>query len=162
MRVNKYLSTCFLLLISIFIWNIVFINYLPKGYGNDALWEDIPLLIKYSENISKVIVLALPAIMVLSLKTKLQKIGFIIYCIGLALYFLSWIVMIVCPNCNWSESLIGFMAPAYTTIIWFVGIGLIGNQSFFKIKYLPALYISLSVFFVIIHSLHAYIVFHKL
>ncbi len=162
MRVNKYLSTCFLLLIPIFIWNLVFIDYLPIGYSKNIFWEDIPLLIKYSENISRVIVLALPTIMVLSLKTKLQKIGFFIYCIGLVLYFLSWIVMIVCPNCNWSESLIGFMAPAYTTIIWFVGIGLIGNQSFLKIKYLPALYISLSVFFVIIHSLHAYIVFHKL
>lgn len=162
MQIKRYLQNCFLLLVPIFLWNILLFNYLPIGYSPDIFWNDIPIFVRYFENISRIIVFALPVLMVLSFNTQRQKIGLIVYCIGLFLYFISWIVMIVYPESLWSKSQIGFMAPAFTTIIWFVGIGMIGRKSFIKIPYLSTIYIIISIMFVIIHSLHCYIVFQRL
>ncbi|MGB4971983.1 MAG: hypothetical protein WBO32_04950, partial [Cyclobacteriaceae bacterium] len=141
MKSRKYLLNCFLLIIPLIVWNIILIDYLPKSYSPDVFDKDIPKLVSYSENFIRFILFALPVFMVLSLKSRLEKIGFIAYCLGLILYFSSWIIMIFNPESNWSQSLIGFMAPAYTTIIFFVGIGLVGNKAFFKIPYLSLVYI---------------------
>ena len=161
-EIRKYLLNCFLLLLPIFLWNIILVDYLPNSYSPDIFWKDIPSIVGVSENILRVVTLALPVVMIFSLKTRLQKIGLLIYLVGISLYFLSWIFVIVYPQSNWSTSLIGFMAPAFTTIIWFIGIGLIGNKAYFKILYLSVIYICLSLLFVVFHSLHTYIVFQRL
>jgi hypothetical protein len=162
LTIKRYFLNCFLLLIPIFIWNIIFIDALPRSYSPEIFWKDIPKTISYSENILRIIVFIMPAIMIFSLKTRMQKIGFIIYLIGIILYFLSWIGMIAYPESSWSQSMIGFISLACTTIVWFVGIGLIGNKAFFKILYLPVIYIFIALLFVGFHSLHAYIVFQRL
>ncbi len=162
MKIRKYLSNCFLLLIPVFLWNLFLAGYLPKSYSPDIFWKDIPSIIGISENVLRVLTLALPVVMILSLKSRLQKAGFLIYLIGIFLYFSSWLAVIVYPNSNWSTSLPGFMAPAFTTIIWFIGIGLIGNKSYFKIPYLSLIYICLSILFVAFHSTHTYLVFQGL
>lgn len=100
--------------------------------------------------------------MILSLKTRRQKTGLLIYLIGLTLYFSSWIIVIINPESNWSKSPIGFMAPAFTTIVWFVGIGLIGNKAFFKFPYLSHIYIGRALLFVVFHTTHTYIVFQNI
>ena len=160
-KFGKYFLNCFLLLVPIFTWNIYFINYLPIKYSNDN-WNDIPPIIEYAENIFRFFIFVSPVIMVLSLKTKSQKIGLGLYILGVIIYFLSWSAHIYFPETVWSKSILGFMAPAYTTIIWFIGIGLIGKNSFFKIPYMSVFYIFISVCFVIFHSLHPYLVFWKL
>ena len=162
MKIKKYLLNCFLLLIPIFLWNILLVKYLPKGFSPDFFWKDIPSLVKYSENISRIIVFALPVLMILSFETRKQRIGITIYLIGLIIYFMSWGVMIIYPESLWSTSQIGFMAPAFTTIIWFVGIGMVGRKSFIRIPHLTTVYIFLSTVFVFIHSLHCYMVFQRL
>jgi len=162
MKIKKYLLNCFLLLVPVFLWNIFLADFLPKGYSHEIFWNNIPNFINYFENISRIVVFALPAFMILSLNTRTQKIGITIYFIGLILYFLSWIIMIFHPGSLWSQSQIGFMAPAFTTVIWFIGIGLVGRKAFIKIPYLSTIYITISVMFVIIHSLHCYIVFERL
>jgi len=158
----KFILSCFLLLIPLFLWNIIFFDYLPEPYTPDVFGKDIPNWIGYSENILRIIVFAIPAIMVFSLKSRLQKIGFRIYLTGIFVYFLSWIFVIIYPQSDWTAHPIGFMAPAYTTIIFFVGIGLIGNRAFFYIPYLSLIYIGLSILFVVIHTTHAFIVFQRL
>lgn len=162
MKIKNYLLNCFLLLIPLFLWNIILVGYLPKSYSPDIFWKDIPNWIGYSENILRIVLFVIPLLMIFSLKTRLQKIGFGIYLVGIIIYFLSWILVIINPESNWSQSSIGFMAPASTTIIFFVGIGLIGNKAFFKFPYLSLTYICLSILFVISHSAHAYIVFQRL
>lgn len=162
LKIKKYFINCFLLLIPVFLWNIIFVDALPKSYTPEIFWKDIPKTLSYSENILRIIVLAMPVIMIFSLKTRVQKIGFVIYLIGIILYFLSWIIMIVYPRSNWSQSMIGFVSPACTTIVWFVGIGLIGNKAFFRTFYLSVIYISIALIFVVLHSLHTYIVFQRL
>lgn len=161
MKIIKYILNCFLLLIPIFIWNIYFIDSLPIKYSNNN-WNDIPPFIEYAENILKFILFVSPVFMVLSFKTMSQKIGLSLYIFGVIIYFLSWSAHIYFPESVWSKSIFGFMAPAYTTIIWLIGIGLIGKNSFFKIPYISIYFIIISICFVIIHSLHPYLVFWKL
>tara|TARA_R110002050_G_scaffold141251_2_gene266318 strand:+ start:26328 stop:26822 length:495 start_codon:yes stop_codon:yes gene_type:complete len=162
MQLKKYIFNCFLLLIPLFLWNIILVGYLPKAYSPELFWKDIPNWIGYGENILRTSVFVFPVIMILSLKTRLQKIGLGIYVIGILIYFSSWLFAIIYPQSAWTTSLVGFMAPAYTTIIFFVGIGLIGNETFFKISKASLIYIVLSVLFVIFHSAHTYIVFQNL
>ncbi len=162
MKIKKYIKNNFLLLIPIFLWNIFLMDYLPEAYGSDIFWKDIPKFVGIGENILRIIVFVLPAIMVFSLKSRMQRIGFSIYLIGTIIYFLSWLMVIILPESNWSQSLLGFMAPAYTTIIWFIGIGLIGKKACFKIPYLSHIYIGFSILFVVFHTLHTYIVFMNL
>ena len=162
MKLYKYLLNCFLLLIPVLIWNVIFHDHLPKSYRPEIFDQDIPKLINYSEIITRLVVFTLPLMMVFSLKSKLQKTGFFIYLLGIILYFSSWMIMIISPESAWCQSLFGFMAPAYTTIIFFIGIGMIGNQAFFKIPYLSFIYIFTSCLFVGIHTAHTYIVFMRL
>ncbi len=156
-----YLRNCFLLLIPIFIWNIAFAEMLPEKYTSPIFWTAIPPFVKYTENILRVIVFVLPAIMQISFKTKCEKIGWIIYFVGIGFYFLSWVIQIMLPLSSWSNSYLGFMAPAYTTIIWFIGIGLIGNKSYFIQLNMTKLYITVSTLFVMIHSYHCFLIFQR-
>ncbi|SDF02588.1 hypothetical protein SAMN05421636_1109 [Pricia antarctica] len=97
-----------------------------------------------------------------SLNTKLQLTGLALYMVGLVLYFLSWLLQRYFPELDWSKSVFGFIAPAYTTLIWFVGIGFVGNKTFVKIPYISLLYILISVCLVVVHTLRAYKVYHKI
>ena len=160
--IKKYLLNGVLLLIPLSIWNIVFIDALPKGYSENAIWDNIPESLQMIENIFKLIVFTLPLFIIISLKTKLQKAGFSLYILGNFIYFSSWIMQVYFPESVWSTSVYGFMAPAYTIIIPFVGIGLIGQKVFFKIPHFSMVYIFLASIFVIFHSMHAYIVFKTL
>lgn len=162
MKLNKYVLNCFLLLIPILLWNIVLVSYLPEAFSPDGNWNNIPGWVSYSENIFRIAIMAIPLLMIFSLKSRSQKVGLIIYLLGTILYFLSWIFLILYPMSNWGQSIFGFMAPAYTPIIWLIGIGLIGSKSFFKIKNLTSIYISLSLLFIVFHTLHTYIVYQKL
>ncbi len=148
-------------MIPIFLWNLFLTSYLPNGYSMDVFWKDIPPLIGNTENILRIIVFMLPLVMTFSLKSRQQKIGFVVFLAGLILYFSSWLMQIYLPESNWSNSIFGFMAPAYTTLIWFVGIGLIGNTSVLKIPFISHIYIGSSLAFVIVHSIHTYIVYMR-
>jgi hypothetical protein len=161
MKSGKYFLNCFLMLIPIFVWNGYFFDVLPEKYTNDN-WNDIPLIIAYGENVFRFFIFVSPVFMVLSFKTRSQKFGLALYVLGTILYFSSWAAHIYFPETAWSQSLLGFMAPAYTTIIWLIGIGLIGRHSFFRIPHISRYYIIASICFVIIHSLHPYLVFEKL
>ncbi len=161
-HILKYASNCFILLIPIFLWHILFAASLPRGYSMEFFGKDIPPIIGTTENILRIIAFSLPLLMPLTIKNAGQKIGLGIYLAGLAIYFLSWTMQIYYPASTWSSSLFGFLAPAYTTIIWFIGIGLIGNKLFIKIPYQPIIYIAISAVFVFVHTTHAYIVYVRL
>lgn len=161
-QILQYALNCFILLIPIFLWNILFATSLPRGYSIEFFWKDIPPIVGTTENILRIIAFFLPLLMPLTIKTTSQKIGLGIYLAGVAIYFLSWIMQIYYPDSTWSSSLFGFLAPAYTTIIWLIGIGLIGNKLFIKIPYHPIIYITISAVFVFVHTTHAYIVYTRL
>jgi leucyl aminopeptidase len=65
------------------------------------------------------------------------------------------------PNSGWSNSIIGFTAPAYTPLFWLMGIGLIGNSFYFNLPYRPWYYISTSILFLIFHNFHAFTIYSR-
>jgi hypothetical protein len=128
----------------------------------EFFWKDIPPIIGITENVLRVMVFFLPLLMPLTVETGSQKIGLGIYIAGLVIYFLSWLLQIYYPDSAWSKSAFGFLAPAYTTMIWLVGIGLIGTRLFVKVPYRPTVYILISTAFVVVHTMHAYLVYTRL
>ena len=161
-NILSYLLNCFLLIIPILLWNVLFASSLPKGYALEFFWKDIPPYIGTVENVLRLMVILLPLLMPLGIKSESQKIGLAIFVIGVLLYFSSWLVQIYFPESAWSKSVFGFMAPAYTTMIWFIGIGLVGETLFVKIPYHPMVYIGIAAGFVVFLSLHSYIIYTRL
>ncbi len=160
--VTKYLQNCFILVIPILIWNVAFTDLLPPAFSGEQFNEGVPAFIIWSENIFRLMIFALPAFMPLTIFYKYQKYGLALYFIGTFLYFLSWRPLILFPEGLWSLSLIGFMAPAITPLIFLTGIGLIGYRLFFNIKYNQLVYILISLVFVIFHTLHVYLAYDNI
>jgi len=157
-----YLQNCFLLLLPILLWNVIFMKVLPVQFQKATFWHNIPKYIKFPENILRIVVFVFPLLMKFSIAEPHQRLGFMLYILGYAYIFLSWVAQIYFPQSAWSKSCWGFGAPAYTTIIWFIGIGLIGSSLFIKIPYHYSVYLILSALFVIFHSAHVYIVYSRL
>ncbi len=161
-NILSYFLNCFLLIIPILLWNVLFASSLPKGYAMDFFWKDIPPYIGTVENVLRMVVILLPLLMPLRIETDSQKLGLAIFVIGVLIYFSSWLMQIYFPESVWSKSVFGFMAPAYMTMIWFIGIGLVGETLFVKIPYHPMVYIGIAAGFVVFHSLHSYIIYTRL
>ena len=157
----KYLLNCFLLTLPILAWNILLTNELPKEFHHVTFWNKIPAFLTYGENISRIVVFALTLLMPLSIRTSLQKKGLILYVGGTILYFVSWLNLIFFPNSYWSNGLLGFMAPAYTPLLWLLGIGLIGDSFYFNFTFRRWFFISASIIFIVFHNLRTYIVFYS-
>jgi len=71
----KYLLSCFLLMLPIMIWNILFTEKLPQEYQPEVFWKEIPAWLKYAENISRILLFILTILMPLSISTSIQKRG---------------------------------------------------------------------------------------
>jgi hypothetical protein len=97
--------------------------------------------------------------MPLRIETQSQQLGLWLYIAGTAVYFISWLAQMYFPQSAWSLSVWGFLAPAYTPLIWLVGIGLIGSTLYFSSPYRSWMYIVASVIFVGFHLSHAMAVF---
>lgn len=156
-----YFQNCFLLLLPILLWNVIFMKSLPVQFQKNIFWHNIPSYIRIPENILRIVVFLCPLLMKFTISENHQKLGLILYIIGVFLYFLSWIMQIYFPQSAWSKSIWGFTAPAYTTLIWFAGIGMIGNSLFINIPFPYSVYLGISLVFVFFHSAHAYIVYSK-
>jgi hypothetical protein len=159
---TSYLKSCFILVIPVFIWNIIFAGMMPEGYSTRVFWKDIPVLIAVGEDFLKIAVFFLPLLIPLSFHSSSQRLGLIIYVVGLLVYGVSWLVQIYFPESAWCNSVFGFLAPAYTMFLWLVGIGIIGDRLFIKIPYHYTVYIIVSAGFVALRTWHTYIVFKRL
>ncbi len=158
-RIKGYLYSCFWLLVPILIFNLLFTHRLPAAYQMNVFWKEIPRIISYPENLLRMLVMIVPIFMRLRVSNSGQKLGLGLYLAGLLVYFASWAVLIVFPQCAWSTSEIGFLAPAYTPIVWLTGIGLIGDELLLpQVPFRPWMYWSLSGLFLLFHNLHAVLV----
>lgn len=161
-RVLSFLRNCFWLLLPILAFNMIFMRQLPAAYQMQVFWKVIPKAIGVPENILRTLIMILPAFMRLQLSTPRQKLGLWLYLAGLLVYFSSWAALIAAPQSAWSTSAAGFMAPAYTPILWLSGIGLIGDELHFqRIHFKPWMYWALSALFLIFHNLHAATVYSR-
>ena len=160
--VLKYLLNCFLLIIPALILNLLWATRLPPMWQFEFFWKDIPPAIAYGENISRILVNVLPVFMPLRVSTKQQRTGLVIYIIGTLIYFLAWILLVYFPQSAWSTSLVGSTATAWTSLLWLIGIGLIGDSLYIPIPYRSWVYILLSVIFAAFHTLHAVMVYLRI
>jgi hypothetical protein len=161
-RMLAYIRNCFWLLVPILVFNLLFMRQLPPAYQMDVFWKDIPKSIAVPENILRALVMILPVFMRLRVFTPSQKLGLGVYLTGLLVYFGSWAALIAAPQSAWSASAIGFLAPAYTPILWLTGIGLIGDEFLFpRIRLKSWMYWTVSAFFLLFHNLHAVTVYSR-
>jgi len=155
----SYLLNCLLLLLPVMAWNLIFASKLPWVYSEEVFSKDITSFITNGENIFRLIVFILPVLMPLRIEMQSQKFGLWLYIAGTAIYFVSWLAQIYFPQSAWSLSAWGFLAPAYTPLIWLVGIGLIGSAFYFSSPYRSWMYIITSVVFLGFHLSHALTVY---
>jgi hypothetical protein len=136
-------------------------NQLPEGYLGETFNEGIPSALIYTENTLRVLIFLLPIFLQLNIKTAKQKQGLTLFVVGTLIYFSSWLILILYPNSAWSTSHIGFMAPAYTPILWLSGIALIGKHPRISPRATQFSYLIISFLFVVVHSYHSYLAYHN-
>jgi len=147
-------------LIPIFVWNSIFISKLPLAYQPQSFNHDIPMFIIFGENLFRIIIFILPLFFKLSIREAIQKKGLVVFVTGVALYFLSWLILIYMPDSKWGSNLIGFTAPAFTPIIWLLGLSLMVDK-YYVFTYSRWHYIIPSIIFSIFHIYHAVYVFNR-
>lgn len=133
---------------------------LPPAY-QDKNWDDVPKPLLVAENLLRIIVFTSCVLLQLEIKQRIQSIGLAIYISGLALYFVSWILQIRYNQLKWSHGIIAFTAPAYTSIIWLCGIGLIGQHLLINVWYAYWIYLLLSIAFTAVHTAHSILAFRN-
>jgi hypothetical protein len=155
----RYLVSCGLLLVPILVWNIALIERLPSAISSSEVWGAIPQPLAFTENSLRVLVFAVPFFMPLHLSTKRQKRGMALFIVGTLVYFASWLLLIAAPQSSWATSAVGFLAPAYTPLLWLLGLSLLGSNLFWSSSYRPWMYAVLSLVFSVIHISHATIIY---
>jgi hypothetical protein len=158
----RFVASCGLLTLPILLWNAAFTHYLPPALGSSEFWRGIPPAVTLGENGFRFAVVLLPFLMPLDLSTAAQRRGLWLFAGGMLVYFAAWIPLMLAPEAPWSTSSIGFLAPAYTPLLWLAGIGLIGRRLYWPSPYRPWIYIALSCAFVAFHTTHAAIVYARL
>jgi hypothetical protein len=158
---KKYFFNCFLLTIPVLLWDYIFTDKLPKAFQPEVFWKDIPSFITYGENISRLLMFVFISFMPLKIINDKQKTGLLLYVVGCLFYFTAWIILMHYPNSSWSNSVLCLLAPAYTPLVWLVGIGFIGNSLFFKIPYKRWLYFLIVIIFLIFHNWHTYLIYFR-
>jgi hypothetical protein len=120
------LLNCFWLLLPIFVWNAIFASRLPQlGFRSDA---GVPRSILMAENLLRVGVFLLPLLLPLRWQDPQSRAGLALYGFGVLIYCVSWLPLLYFPEAVWSRSAAGLLAPAYTPLLWLLGIALIGRS----------------------------------
>ncbi len=136
------IMNCFILIVPVLLWNTIFTSRLPAGYASDV---GIPQALLILEHALRIPVFLYPILLPLQINDRYSKAGIVIYVVGVLVYFASWIMQLYFQETRWSTSAPGILAPAYTPLIWLLGIGLIGHSW---------VYVSISILFSFVHVLH--------
>jgi len=80
-----------------------------------------------AENITRLMVFAMPLFLPLDFKGGWNKTGLAVYGLGVLIYFTSWLPLLLVPASAWSQSAAGLLAPRLTPLLSFVGIALVCN-----------------------------------
>lgn len=150
---------CFLLIIPILIWNFIHSKKLCGYHKRNIFWKDIPKSIMIPESFFRIVIMLHPLFMPISYTNHWNLVGFLLYSIGVILYFFSWIPLMKNHESKFSKSFIGFNAPAYTPIIWLLGIAMIGNMEYGPVN---IFYFASSIAFILFHSMHSILVFKRI
>lgn len=142
----------------VFAWNIALADRLPPAFSRAVFWSGIPGWLAVVENLSRVVLFALPFLMPLELRTPVQRRGLALFAAGTLVYFGSWLPLMLSPASAWSASAAGFLAPAYTPAVWLFGLALVGQRLFWGQFYRWWYYLAVAALFLGAHVCHASIV----
>lgn len=156
-----YVWSCGLLTVPIFVWNLIFTCFLPPALGSNEFWREIPPLVAYGENSLRIVVVLLPFLMPLEVTTVVQRRGLRMFVAGTVLYVMAWLALMLFPQSWWSTSRAGFLAPAYTPLIWLTGLGLVGRRFYGDWLYRWWVYVALACGFIALHVTHVNIVYAR-
>jgi hypothetical protein len=154
-------TSCGLLLIPAFAWNIALFDQLPPAFAKTVFWYDIPSFLAAIENVARTLVFALPFFMPLEVKAPIQRRGLLLFTAGTLIYFASWLALIIWPSSAWSVSAAGFMAPAYTPLLWLLGLAMVGRRLIWGHGYRWWFYLPVAAVFLIAHIWHTAIVYAR-
>ena len=158
-RFARYAANCFWLMLPPLAISGLLGGLLPPVFQPDVFWRDIPPALAWPESVLRVLVTGLPLLMPLSLQTPRQRLGAVIYCLGVLAYALAWWPLIAMPDSAWSTSAVGFAAPAYTPLLWLAGIGLIGTRADTRLqRWVGRGYAMSAAGFVVCHILHTLLI----
>jgi hypothetical protein len=156
---NKILRNGALLIVPPMMISFGLWGALPAAYSPDIFWKDIPVWLGLFENIFRVLVFGLPVILYFGNKEPGQSLGWKLYWVGLIVYLASYLAQIFYPASAWSQSMISFTAPAWSTIFWFTGIGFVCVRSWLPIPWHRAIYFLSAAIFWVLHTGHAWFVY---
>ena len=157
---TRYLANCGLLLVPILVWNVAFARYLPPALTSDFN-RDIPAPLLLTENVLRLVVMVVPFLLPLDVTSPGQRRGLWLFVAGALVYATAWIPLMVAPESSWSKSRLGFLAPAYTPLVWLVGLGLTGRRFFWSVPFEPWMYLLLAGAFVMVHFAHAHLAYQR-
>jgi hypothetical protein len=115
---TRYLVNCGLLTVPILVWNAVFTRYLPASLASSDFNRDISTLLLFTENTLRIAVMIIPFLMPLNVASAVQRRGLWLFVLGVLLYMFTWVPLMIAPESAWSTSRAGFLAPAYTPLVW--------------------------------------------
>lgn len=156
---RRYVLTCGLLLVPILVWNVTLAGRLPPAIADPEIWGAIPRPLAWAENAVRIVVFAMPFLMPLQVSSRRQQRGLALFVVGTVVYFASWIALIAWPQSAWANSEAGFLAPAYTPVLWLAGVALLGQEFSWGGRYRSWMYAVPSVLFLAVHLTHAALVY---
>ena len=160
--VRLVLSNGFIPFLPVFIWNLLFTSKLPFPYNRPEFDSAAPKLVLILESILRLAVFLMPLGFSIDVSAGRGRIGLWIYLIGILVYFASWVPLMRTPHSVWSRSLMGFCAPAFTPLIWLVGIALMPHSWYFSDAYSPWQYLIPVFLFILFHLTHNALSFTRL
>ena len=157
----RYVLSCGLLTVPALVWNLALMRFLPPALASNEFLRDIPPLVMYGESTLRIAVMVLPFLMPLEVVTVGQRLGLLLFAVGTIVYFVSWVPLMIVPQSPWSTSWLGFVAPAYTPLLWLAGLGLIGRRFYLPSPFRWWMYVGLACGFVVFHVTHTSIVYAR-
>ncbi|MDJ0824673.1 MAG: hypothetical protein QNJ16_04140 [Rhodobacter sp.] len=133
---------------------------LPPAYqpAYFDLW--VPPLLGLAETILKLAAIVISTLLIAGLSQPKQRLGLGLYLCGVAIYLASYFAQILSPDGPWSQSLIGFTAPAFTPAMWIAGIGLMVSHGItLPTRWLQIGFWVCATGFIIMHNINASMVY---
>ncbi|MGB8214428.1 MAG: hypothetical protein WCE68_12800 [Anaerolineales bacterium] len=126
MSLELTLANCLWLILPLLAWNLI----LGPRITDPRVTSDShsPKWLLMAENVTRILVFALPLLIPLQAKEPLSKEGLAIYMLGTLVYFASWLPLAFIPGATWSNRSAGLLAPRLTPFLAFLGIALIGGS----------------------------------
>ena len=143
MKLTLTWLNCFWLILPLLVWNLI----LGPRITDPRVTSDAnsPGWLLASENVTRILVFALPLFLPLQVKDAWGKAGLLIYILGTLLYFASWLPLLFASGSAWSNSGIGLLAPRLTPFLPFLGIAILSGSWLYGV---------ISAVFIFFHTWH--------